>query len=179
MGKLTTKQIIGDIIDLEQDLILADDEDEQEEISKALVLYQKTLANKVDNLDRFIVELSTRELSLDGEIEAMSKEVKRLRNRKKAIANFKQYMNNVLLPMVVKTMGNDDIFETKTARYKLFETYGPVEVDMQTCPQNFIKTEILKKPDKVKARKEAIKASKEDYEIDGITISKVERVRRS
>lgn len=179
MGKITTKELIGDIIDLEQELIITEDEEEIQEITNRLAIYTKSLSDKVENLDGFIVELSRREKSLDGEIEAMSNEVKRLRNRKKAIANFKSYMNNTLLPMVVKSMGNDNVYETKSSRYKLYETYGPVEVNMQECDDAFIKTEILKKPDKVLARKEAVKADKEGYELDGITIEKVERVRRS
>ena len=82
--------------------------------------------------------------------------------------------------MVVKTMGNDGLLETDSARYKLYDSYSPVEVNMQICDDAFIKTEIVQKPDKVKARAEAIKAMREGYEIpDGISINKVEKVRRS
>ena len=88
MAKITTKELIGDIIDLEQELIITEDEEEIKEITDRLAIYTKSLSDKVENLDGFIVELSRREKSLDGEIEAMSNEVKRLRNRKKAIANF-------------------------------------------------------------------------------------------
>ena len=81
MAKITTKELIGDIIDLEQELIITEDEEEIKEITDKLAIYTKSLSDKVENLDGFIIELSRREKSLDGEIEAMSNEVKRLRNR--------------------------------------------------------------------------------------------------
>ena len=131
-------------------------------------------------MDWFVTELERKKGAVAGEKEALMKEINRMRRREKAIANVKKYVNNTLLPMVVKTMGNDGLMETETARYKLYDSYSPVEVDMQLCDDAFIKTEIVQKPDKIKARAEAIKALKEGYEIpDGISITAIEKVRRS
>lgn len=178
----TTKDLISNIIDIEMSMIMCEDDVESleyEELALSLTQAQKELSNKVESLDWFVTELDRKKGAVSGEKEALMKEISRMRRREKAIDNVKKYVNNVLMPMIVKTMGNDGLLETDTARYKLYNSYSSVEVDMQNCDDAFIKTEIVQKADKVKARAEAIKADKEGYEIPGITISKIEKVRRS
>ncbi len=174
----TTRELISDIIELEEDKEFAED-NEVEEINTKLVVAKKSLSKKVESLDWFINDLDRRNGSLDGEINVLQKEVTRLKKKKKAVDKIKQYISNEILPMVVKTMGNNGLFETEVARYKLYETYGPVEVDMENCHKDFVKTEIIVKPNKVLARKKAIEADRDDIHLDGISISKVEKVRRS
>jgi len=86
-----------------------------------------------------------------------------------------------LLPAAILEIGNDDgIYETSTARYKLYETFGPVDIDPHSLPDDFKKVEILEKLDKVKARKAAISAFNAGQEMPpGIDIKKVKRVKRS
>ena len=174
----TTRELISDIIELEEDKEFAED-NEVEEINTKLVVAKKSLSKKVESLDWFINDLDRRNGSLDGEINVLQKEVTRLKKKKKAVDKIKQYISNEILPMVVKTMGNNGLFETEVARYKLYETYGPVEVDMENCHKDFVKTEIKVNPNKVLARKKAIEADRDDIHLDGISISKVEKVRRS
>ena len=78
-------------------------------------------------------------------------------------------------------IGNDDgVYETDTARYKLYETFGPVDVDPHSISDDFKKVEIVEKLDKVKARKAAISAFNAGQEMPpGIDINKVKRVKRS
>lgn len=178
----TTKDLISNIIDIEMSMSMCIDDvesTEYEELALELQAAQTELGTKVESLDWFVTELDRRKGAVTGEKESLMKEINRMRRREKAIANVKKYVNNVLMPMVVKTMGNDGLYETDTSRYKLYNSYSSVEVDMQNCPKDFIKTEVVQKADKVKARTEAIKADKEGYEIPGVTISKVEKVRRS
>ena len=178
----TTRELISNIIDIEMSMITCEEDIESleyEELANELSQAHKELGNKVESLDWFVMELDRRKGAVSGEKDALMKEIRRMRKREKAIENVKKYVNNTLMPMIVKTMGNDGLLETDTARYKLYNSYSPVEVDMQNCDDAFIKTEIVKKADKVKARAEAIKALKEGYEIPGVSIKTVEKVRRS
>jgi len=174
----TTKELISDIIDLEVDKEFCD-ESEDKEIENRLVIARQELTQKVDNLDWFITDLARRKGAVSGEIDALKSEVARLTRKKKAVDKVKTFVSDTLLPMVVKTMGNNGLFETETARYKLYEIYGPVEVDMENCHKDFVKTEILVKPDKALARKAAIEADKTGVHIDGLSIEKKEKVRRT
>ena len=78
-------------------------------------------------------------------------------------------------------VGNEDgVYETNTARYKLYETFGPVDIDPHNISDDFKKVEIVEKLDKVKARKAAISAFNSENEMPaGINIKKVKRVKRS
>jgi len=78
-------------------------------------------------------------------------------------------------------IGNEDgVYETNTARYKLYETFGPVDVDPHTISNDFKKVEIVEKLDKVKARKAAISAFNAESDMpQGINIKKVKRVKRT
>ena len=80
--------------------------------------------------------------------------------------------------MIIKTVGNDGIFQTDTTRYKLYQTWGPLEVtDEEAVSDNYksYKVEV----DKKKARQDAIKAAEDGMGIAGFAIEKVDRVRRS
>ena len=86
-----------------------------------------------------------------------------------------------MLPAVIMEIGDQDgVYETDTARYKLYETFGPVDVDPHTISNDFKKVEIIEKLDKVKARKAAISAFNAEKEMPrGINIRKVKRVKRT
>ena len=78
-------------------------------------------------------------------------------------------------------IGNDDgVYETNTARYKLYETFGPVDINPHTVSDDFKRVEIVQKLDKVKARKAAISAFKAEEDMpEGININKIKRVKRT
>ena len=84
-------------------------------------------------------------------------------------------------PGIYKDGGDEDgVYETNTARYKLYETFGPVDVDPHSISDDFKKVEIVEKLDKVKARKAAIAAFNSEKDMpEGINIKKVKRVKRS
>ena len=107
--------------------------------------------------------------------------IDRLRSRRKGLERTKDFFNKNLLPAVIMEIGNDDgVYETDTARYKLYETFGPVDVDPHVISDDFKKVEIVEKLDKVKARKAAISAFNAGQEMPpGIDIDKVKRVKRS
>ena len=175
----TTKELISNILELEEDKEFSEFPEEEGEIDGKLVIAKQALTEKVDSLDWFITELDRRIGAIYGEATSLKAEIDRLKRKKNSTMRVKKFVGDELLPMVCKTMGNNGIFETDTARYKLYETYGPVEVNTAICHKDFIKTEILVKPDKVLARKKAIEADKEGIHIDGISIYKVEKVRRT
>ena len=72
------------------------------------------------------------------------------------------------------------VYETNVARYKLYQTFGPVDIDPHTIHSDFKKVEIVEKIDKSKARKAAIAAFNAGQEMPpGIDIDKVKRVKRT
>ena len=79
--------------------------------------------------------------------------------------------------MVVNELGDENgVYETGTARYKLYETYGPVVVvDEKQIPDEYKVMEYVEKVDKKTARKDLTKG----VAIPGFHIEKVKRVRRS
>ena len=117
----------------------------------------------------------------DKEIEALKDEVERLKNKRKGLERTKDYFNKQLLPAVILEVGNDDgVYETNTARYKLYETFGPVIIDAHMLSDDFKKVEIVEKLDKVKARKAAISAFNAGQDMPpGIDINKIKRVKRT
>ena len=63
---------------------------------------------------------------------------------------------------------------------KLYEKFGPVNVDAHVISNDFKKVEIVEKLDKVKARKAAISAFKAGEDMPpGIDINLVKRVKRT
>ena len=187
IAKRTTRDIIGDYIANEQRFDYV--EKTSDNIEKAdLDLYMKTkeelqteIRTKMDKVDSFVLETKRKEHLIDAEVDALKNEIDRLKQRRKGIGMFKKFVNDILLPMVVKEVGNDDgVWETDTARYKLYESYGGVIVNPDEISSDFKKVEIKESIDKVKARKAAISAHRADKEMPaGIQIRKIERVRRT
>ena len=171
----TTKDIINEYIDLENELEYNQGD---EQISSDLVKVQQKMKNKVEGIDSFCVELSKQKNLIDAEIKTHMDELKRLRSRKKAIENTEKYLNKTLIPMVVKTMGEDGVFRTNTTRYKLYETWGPVTIiDEEAVPDKYKRAKI--EVDKKGAREDVIKAAENGIGIAGLSIEKVDRIRRS
>ncbi|QDP45717.1 MAG: hypothetical protein Unbinned5179contig1000_4 [Prokaryotic dsDNA virus sp.] len=186
MSKLTSRDLVANLIELELDRKFleqtqGDDPGFAEEvkpIDEAIVKIKKEMTNKVSGLDHMIVEMNKRKDLIDTEIGSLMKEVSRLRRRKDAIKRTEDYFNKNLLPMIIETAGNDGVLETKTTRYKMYQTWGPIEViDENDVPDNYkrYKVEI----DKKEARKAAIEAAESGQGIRGFKIEKVKRIRRS
>jgi len=186
MAKLTSRELVSTLIELELDRKFleqtqGDDPGFVEEIKpidEAIIKIKKEMTNKVSGLDHMILEMSKRKDLIDAEIGSLMKEVTRLRRRKDAIKRTEDYFNKNLLPMIIETAGNDGILETKTTRYKLYQTWGPIEIiDEDEVPDNYkrYKVEI----DKKGARKEIIEAAENGQGIRGFKIEKVKRIRRS
>ena len=176
--KLTSRDLIGIIIDLEEDILLEQDEDAKVILENKLVEVKKEISRKVEGIDYVAIEMSRQSSLIDAEIKTMNDEVKRLRNKKAAIKKTEDYFNKTLLPMIIETAGNDGVFKTNTAKYKLYETWGPLEVnDEDSIPDDYKRVKI--EVDKKGARKAVIEATEQGMGIAGFTINKVKRVRRS
>tara|TARA_Y100000034_G_C6898413_1_gene414728 strand:- start:1840 stop:2256 length:417 start_codon:yes stop_codon:yes gene_type:complete len=138
------------------------------------------MAKKMDGIDYFQIELNKRNGLIHSEIDTYKNEIERLKRRQNVIERVDSYLKKEILPMVVKTLGNNEgVYETDTSRYKLYETYGPVNVDMEKASASYVKIKMTETIDKVRARKDAIAADKAGQTLEGITINKVERVKRS
>jgi len=182
-NKPTTRDLIGTLIDLQvdrdnQELIEPDNAGPLALIDDAIEEVKKEIANKTSGIDHFIVTMNKKTNLIDAEIKTHMDEVKRLRGRKNAIKRTEEYFNKELLPMIIDTCGNDGVFQTDTTRYKMFETWGPIEItDEEAISDNYkrFKVEI----DKKKARQDAIGAAEDGIGISGFSIQKVKRVRRS
>lgn len=177
----STTQLIGELIDVEQELSIVDNEERQEELQQEQTKLQTQVKQKVQNIDHFMIELNKREHLVDAEIEALKDEIARLKSRRKGLENTRDFFNKKLLPAVIQEVGSEEgVYETATARYKLYETFGPVDVDPHVISDEFKKVEILEKLDKVKARKAAISAFNAGKDMPpGIDIAKVKRVKRT
>ena len=182
-NKPTTRDLIGTLIDLQidrenQELLEPDNTEALTTIDNAISELKKEISNKASSIDYFMVEMNKNTNLIDAEIKTHVDEVKRLRNRKNAIKRTEDYLNKELLPMIINTAGNDGVFKTDTTKYKLYQTWGPVEViDEESVPDNYkrYKVEI----DKKKARQDIIKAAEDGMGISGFQIKKVDRIRRS
>ena len=177
LPKKTTRDLIGEYIDLDIERQWEEDNEAQLEIENKLEQVQGQIRKKVDGIDHFMLELSRREHLIDAEIEAIKSEQNRLRIRKKAVESMRDYFNKSLLPMVVEELGDDNgVYETGTARYKLYETYGPVVITNQDeIPDPYKTMEMVEKINK----KEARKVLTQGETIPGFHTEKVKRVRRS
>jgi len=182
----TTKEIVGELIDVNQQMELIEqrpdiDMEEHKLLEEKRVELHKKVRTKIQNVDYFIVELNKKEYTIDAEVEALKDEISRLKSRRKGLQRTKDFFNKQLLPAIIMEIGNDDgVYETDTARYKLYETFGPVDIDPHQISDDFKKVEIVEKLDKVKARKAAIAAFNADKDMpEGIAIRKVKRVKRS
>ena len=178
----TTRDLVNEYIDIEMELEHAEIASEntltKEELTEELVEVQTLLTKKVDGLDYYILELNRQENLIDAEIRTLTNEVKRLRSRKNAITKTEDYFNKVLIPMIIKTMGEDGVLRTDTTKYKLYTSWGPIEVtDEDAVPNEYkrYKVEI----DKKGVRKKLIEAAENNLGISGFKIERVERIRRS
>jgi len=183
MGE-TTRSLVDEFIDIENDIELAemDEGDEsvalQKNLHNNLEVVRNKMKNKVDNIDRFSLELSRQENLLDAEMKSLRNEMNRLNKRKKAINKTKDFFNKSLLPMVIETCGNDGVFRTNTSRYSMYETWGPLEViDEESIPDKYRRYKM--EVDKKGARKDVIEAAENGIGIGGFAVSKVKRVRRT
>jgi len=182
----TTKELVGELIDVNQEIEYLEklpelDMDSLKRLEEHRVTLHQQVKNKLDNVDYFMVELNKREHLIDAEVEALKDEINRLKSRRRGLEKTMDYFNKTLLPAVILEIGNDDgVYETNTARYKLYETYGGVEIDPHAVSDDFKRIQIVEKLDKVKARKAAISAHKAgDNMPEGINITRVKRVKRT
>ena len=182
-NKPTTRDLIGTLIDLQidrdnQELIAPEDTGALALIDDAIEEVKIEIGRKTSNIDHFMLSMNKNTNLIDAEIKTHMDEVKRLRARKNAIKKTEEYFNKSLLPMIIKTVGNDGVFQTDTTRYKLYQTWGPLEViDEESVSDNYKRYKV--EVDKKKARQDAIKAAEDGMGIAGFAIEKVDRVRRS
>tara|TARA_R100001443_G_scaffold57000_2_gene67915 strand:- start:8927 stop:9481 length:555 start_codon:yes stop_codon:yes gene_type:complete len=182
-NKPTTRDLIGTLIDLQidrdnQELMEPDNPGPLALIDDSIEEVKKEISKKTSGIDHFIIEMNKNVNLIDAEIKTHMDEIKRLRGRKNAVKRTEDYFNKDLLPMIIDTCGNDGVFQTDTTRYKLYETWGPIEItDENAINDNYkrFKVEI----DKKAARKAAIDAAEDGMGIAGFQISKVKRVRRT
>jgi hypothetical protein len=176
MAKKTTRELIGDYIDLDMQLQIADEADAVV-LSSAMEDTKKDIGRKLDNIDHFMVDIDRKMHLIDAEVEAYTAEIQRLKLRRKATNSLKDYFNKTLIPMVVEELGDDNgVYETDTARYKLYETFGPVAViDEEVVPDEYKVVKMTEHIDKKKARADLVQG----VDISGFHIEKVKRVRRS
>ena len=179
--KKPATQLVGELIDVEQELFLTQDEDRKDELEQEKKKLQTTIRHKISNIDYFMVEMKKLEHLIDAEVESLKDEIERLKNRRRGLERTQDFFNRQLLPAVIQEIGDEDgVYETNTARYKLYETFGPVNIDHDTILNDFKKVEILEKVDKVKARKAAINAFKAGQDMPpGINVNLVKRVKRT
>ena len=177
----TTKELIGLAIDTELEVMLEVDEEKKSELEISLKVIHQQLRSKVDKIDHFLVEVSRKESLIETEIEVYKDEIERLKNRKHAAVRTKEFFNQVLLPMVIEEVGNEQgVWQTDTSRYKLYETYGPVLINAEELDSKYKTVEIVEKIDKKAARADAMSADKAGENLPaGVDILKVKRVWRS
>ena len=125
----TTKDLVGKHIDIEIRREYAETIEERRDCDVALQEIKKEIRQKIDKVDIVVMEMDKKLALVEAEEQIIGKEIQRLKKRKNAIKNAKKYFNNFILPVVVKEVGRDGVFETATAKYKLYETYGPVDVN--------------------------------------------------
>lgn len=143
---------------------------------------EELLMTKTDGIDKFMMDLNRREHLIDAEVEALKEEVDRLKSRKNALIKSRDFFNKYLLPIIIREVGDDKgVYETNTARYKLFQTWGPLEItNVAEIEDQYIVSKIVESIDKKQARADAIAAKEGGNDTpSGFTINKVDRIRRS
>jgi len=193
-NKPTTRDLIGTLIDLQIDKDNLDLQmssvsectkeqsdawdNEEKRLNSSIATIKKEIANKTSAIDHFIVEMNRNKDLINAEIQSYQDEVKRLRGRKSSIQRTEDYFNKELLPMIISTVGNDGVFKTDTTRYKMYETWGPLEItDEDAINDNYKRYKV--EVDKKRARQDAIKAAEDGMGIAGFKLEKVKRIRRS
>lgn len=136
----------------------------EEEFNELYNSIQLDLQTKLDNTNCL-------QKMIDGELEVIDKEIKRLTAEKSARVRKKEWLKNRVDAFVKRqfTDENGNVDEEGVHKYKLdlphskisYRKSDSVEVtDLETLPEEYIKTKIEKNPDKV-AIKNAIKDGKE------------------
>ena len=136
----------------------------EEEFNELYNSIQIDLQTKLDNTNCL-------QKMIDGELEVIDKEIKRLTAEKSARVRKKEWLKNRVDAFVKRqfTDENGNVDEEGVHKYKLdlphskisYRKSDSVEVtDLETLPEEYIKTKIEKNPDKV-AIKNAIKDGKE------------------
>jgi len=177
LKKQTTKELVGDYIDLESQKLFTDSESEEMEyIDSQLEITKQSISRKLDGIDHFMLDIDKRMYMIDAEVEALNSEIHRLKTRKKATESLKKYFNQTLIPLIVEEVGNDGVYETDTARYKLYETDGPVIIhEKDEIPDSYKNMKYVESINKIKIRKDL----KEGKVISGASMPKIKRVKRS
>ena len=80
-NKLTTRDLISDIIELESQIEVCADIAEREELQGQLVKVKKDIERKMKNLDVFDFELTRKNNLLQSEIDTLLDEAKRLKQK--------------------------------------------------------------------------------------------------
>lgn len=179
--KQTARELIGEHMDLMLRMDL-ESEEKLPDLIEERALIQSKMKDKANSIDYFSVNIKEREYLIDAEIESYKEEIERLRKRRQALTDTSDYLNKVLLPMIIEEIGDENgVLETDTARYKLYETYGSVVVTEQSeLSDDFIKTKIVQTVDKAKLRKACMSLHKDGKDLpSGASITKVKRVKRS
>lgn len=183
--KLTARDLLGSLIDLEQEKEYAEmleDSNEKEieiaSIEQSIDTIKKQISNKIEGIDYFMVEMKREVGLVDAEIKSYNDEIKRLRLKKAAVKKTEDYFNKVLLPMIIETAGEDGVFRTKTSKYKMYETWGALEIiDEDAIPDQYKRYKV--EVDKKGARKDVIESTESGLGISGFKIEKTKRIRRS
>ena len=146
---------------IDEDGVLIETEEEFNELYNSIQLDLQTKLDNTNCLQKMI----------DGEIEVIDKEIKRLTAEKSARVHKKEWLKNRVDTFVKRqfTDENGNLDEEGMHKYKLelphskisYRKSDSVEVtDFENLPEEYIKTKIEKNPDKV-AIKNAIKGGKE------------------
>lgn len=136
----------------------------EEEFNELYNSIQLDLQTKLDNTNCL-------QKMIDGELEVIDKEIKRLTAEKSARVRKKEWLKNRVDAFVKRqfTDENGNVDEESVHKYKLnlphskisYRKSDSVEItNLETLPEEYIKTKIEKNPDKV-AIKNAIKDGKE------------------
>ena len=184
----TARELIGELVNVNYALTNESYEKESmendqrlEELSIKQHNIESEIKDKVKNIDSFMLDLNRREHVVDANIEAMKEEIDRLQARKKALEQSKKFFNKFLLPIIIKEAGDENgVYETDTARYKLYQTWGPLELTGDQIDDQYMYTRTSEVIDRQKARADAIAASEKGEDLPtGFKIKKVDRIRRS
>lgn len=146
---------------VDEDGVIIENEDEFIDLYNSIQIDLNTKLDNTNCLQKLI----------DGEIEVIDKEIKRLTAEKSARIRKKEWLKNRVDYFVKRQFTDEDgnIDEDGVHKYKLelphskisYRKSDSVEVaDLATLPEEYIKTKIEKSPDKI-AIKNAIKDGKE------------------
>lgn len=186
--KKTTRNLIDELIDVEEELDYQESFEYDSEMDirreaaekikrlkekKDLISHQ--IMQKADNIDKFMFNIEKRIGIYDGEIAVYMSELDTLRTGRRRIQKVKDYLGKTLLPLIIKTVGRNGIYETETAKYTLYETWGGLVIsDENKIPEQY--KQLVTQIDKRILRKAIIGGT---VEADGAIVERVEAVRRS